>query len=61
MNILKEFKFEGYSKQDEVKKLNELKQKLYNEEYKIGIVANMSAGKSTFYQCFIWYRYITYI
>ena len=44
----KEFKFEGYSKQDEVKKLNELKQKLYNKEYKIGIVANMSAGKSTF-------------
>ena len=44
----KEFNFGELSKQDEVKKLNELQNKLYNEEYKIGIVANMSAGKSTF-------------
>ena len=44
----KEFNFGESRKQDEVKKLNELQNKLYNEEYKIGIVANMSAGKSTF-------------
>lgn len=44
----KEFNFGEYSKQDEVKKLNELQNKLYDKKYKIGIVANMSAGKSTF-------------
>lgn len=40
--------FSKYKKQDVVKKLEEVKEKLNNQEYKIAVVANMSAGKSTF-------------
>ncbi|MDD2507561.1 MAG: dynamin family protein [Aliarcobacter skirrowii] len=40
--------FSKYKKQDAIKKLEEVKEKLNNQEYKIAVVANMSAGKSTF-------------
>jgi len=40
--------FSKYKKQNIVKKLEEIKEKLNNQEYKIAVVANMSAGKSTF-------------
>ncbi|WP_323652308.1 dynamin family protein [Aliarcobacter butzleri] len=40
--------FSKYKKQDIIKKLEEVKDKLNNQEYKIAVVANMSAGKSTF-------------
>lgn len=40
--------FSKYKKQDAIKKLDEVKEKLNNQEYKIAVVANMSAGKSTF-------------
>lgn len=40
--------FSKYKKQDAIKKLEEVKDKLNNQEYKIAVVANMSAGKSTF-------------
>jgi predicted GTPase len=40
--------FSKYKKQDAIKKLEEIKEKLNNQEYKIAVVANMSAGKSTF-------------
>lgn len=39
--------FSKYKKQDAIKKLDEVKEKLNNQEYKIAVVANMSAGKST--------------
>ena len=40
--------FSKYKNQDASKKLEEIKQKLNEKEYKIAVVANMSAGKSTF-------------
>ena len=40
--------FSKYKKQDAIKKLEEIKEKLDNQEYKIAVVANMSSGKSTF-------------
>ncbi|MCK9337701.1 MAG: dynamin family protein [Arcobacteraceae bacterium] len=40
--------FSKYKKQDAIKKLDEVKDRLNNQEYKIAVVANMSAGKSTF-------------
>lgn len=40
--------FSKYKKQDTIKKLGEVKERLNNQEYKIAVVANMSAGKSTF-------------
>ena len=40
--------FSKYKKQDAIKKLEEIKEKLDNQEYKIAVVANMSTGKSTF-------------
>jgi len=40
--------FSKYKNQGASKKLEEIKQKLDNQEYKIAVVANMSSGKSTF-------------
>ncbi|MFW2566114.1 dynamin family protein [Aliarcobacter butzleri] len=40
--------FSKYDKQDIIKKLDELRDRLDNQEYKIAVVANMSSGKSTF-------------
>lgn len=40
--------FSKFKKQDAIKKLDEVNDRLNNQEYKIAVVANMSAGKSTF-------------
>lgn len=40
--------FSKYKNGTSLKKLEEIKQKLDNQEYKIAVVANMSSGKSTF-------------
>jgi len=40
--------FKKYSKLDEIKKLEEIESSLLDKKYKIAVVANMSAGKSTF-------------
>ncbi|WP_164703535.1 hypothetical protein, partial [Aliarcobacter cryaerophilus] len=40
--------FSKYKNGTSSKKLEEIKQKLDNQEYKIAVVANMSSGKSTF-------------
>ncbi len=40
--------FSKYKNQSASKKLEEIKQKLDNQEYRIAVVANMSSGKSTF-------------
>ncbi len=40
--------FSKYKNESFTKKLEEIKEKLDNQEYKIAVVANMSSGKSTF-------------
>lgn len=40
--------FSKYKNKSFTKKLEEIKEKLDNQEYKIAVVANMSSGKSTF-------------
>ena len=40
--------FSKYKNDTSSKKLDEVKEKLNNQEYKIAVVANMSSGKSTF-------------
>ena len=45
--------FKEYPDQDSTQKLCKIKSELKSQQYKIAVVANMSAGKSTFINAFL--------